>query len=189
MPENPGEKVTGGLGLISRPRVLPVFDGFSTPAHSGAHAGQRRVSGAGRCVRMPPSPWEGHKGLYNAKHRVSGFELLWAPVEAQRSGFDGERRGKETQRGMPKGCSAWSGLCPDDGGLLALRYCLDLCLLFIQCLALTPMSAPRQRVLIVLFRLVHRSPRRLPRGCAPRWRGSGAAPGCSRRCWSDGRCR
>ena len=57
------------------------------------------------------------------------FGFFWNPIEAQRSGFDGERRGKGAQWGMPEGRFPWSGLCPDDGGLLVLMIRWDLIVL------------------------------------------------------------
>ena len=40
---------------------------------------------------------------------------IGAPIEAQRSGFDGERRSKGAQWGMPAGRFPRSGLCTDEG--------------------------------------------------------------------------
>ena len=37
-------------------------------------------------------------------------------IEAQRSGFDLERRSKEAVRGMAESCSERSGLCSDETG-------------------------------------------------------------------------
>ena len=54
---------------------------------------------------------------------VQENRLYGAPAKASFS-FRGERRDKEAQCGIPKGCSTWSGLCLDDEQLTELYRCI-----------------------------------------------------------------
>lgn len=150
----------GGLWLILQPFANPIPGGFSKFAHSGPRGGQRRVSGSGRCTDAYPVPGVATQGLKMRNTGRPGFELLWGGNFA------------------PTTVGFWLLVCA--------RFFLSGSMN-----SSPPMraSALRRRVLGVPFCLVHVFPRRLARGCVPRRRGAGAAPGCSRRCWSAGRCR
>ena len=54
---------------------------------------------------------------------VQESRLYGAPAKASFS-FRGERRDKEAQCGIPKGCSTWSGLCLDDEQLTEVYRCI-----------------------------------------------------------------
>lgn len=49
--------------------VLMAFLHLRATGHTGANAAFYGIRG----VRMPPDPWEGHKGPQNAKHGVTRF--------------------------------------------------------------------------------------------------------------------
>ena len=58
--------------MILPPNANPVLMAFlhsSTTGHTGANAAFYGIGG----VRMPPDPWESHKGPYSAKHGVPHF--------------------------------------------------------------------------------------------------------------------
>ena len=62
----------GGLGPILRYCTSPIPGAFPqslTVGYMGAHAAFYGVGG----VRMPPDPWESHKGPYSAKHGATHF--------------------------------------------------------------------------------------------------------------------
>ena len=118
----------------------------------------------------------GHTGATAAFHGAGGVHGCHPVAGRATQGFKTRNRGSHDLR---------LALTEKTGGLLPR----GLLTLPIQQPSLMPGTASRRRVLGVPFCLVHVFPRRLARGCVPRRRGAGAAPGCSRRCWSAGRCR
>lgn len=155
-----GRKSDGEAGGDFAPRCKPSSDGFSTFAHNGPHGGQHRVLRLLEGHGCHPAMERATRGLKTRNTGRLGFELLWGENFA------------------PTMVGSWPLACAE----FFLNGSID---------GSPPMraSALRRKILTVPLRLVHRSPRRLPQGCVPRRRGAGAVPGCSRRCWSAGRCR
>ena len=67
----------------------------------------------------------GAVGAGRQKNRRKQYAACPNGVPAKASfSFRGERRDKEAQCGIPKGCSTWSGLCLDDEQLTEVYRCI-----------------------------------------------------------------
>ena len=85
LPQKPGKKVTGWLGLISWPCADLISRAFPYSLTAGRTGANTTLQGLGD-VRMPPDLWEGHKGVSSqvkwAKFRHKVYQF-WGGVSPE----------------------------------------------------------------------------------------------------------